>query len=195
MAILKIISHNKTKAGMKKLLAYVLDPKKTRPYLCSVSGDFAKSEVTPQAVYREFVRIRELFTKTGGRICTHGVISFAPGEVQPEEAAAFAEDFVQRIYPEQQVLTATHIDTGHIHFHFVVNCVRFTDGKMLHTSKKDLEHAKEVCNAMCRERNWSIPQKGHDAEGNAFEEGTITSWSKNKWHQMEASPQKSYLVE
>lgn len=197
MAILKIISHNKTTAGTRRLLNYVLDPKKTEPHLCAVSGDFPDEDVTPQTVYRNYARLRELFHKAspGGRICTHGTVSFAPGEVTAEQAAAFAAEFAERIYPNHQVLTATHTDTGdRIHFHFVVNDVSFVDGSMLHTSKQDLERAKQICNEMCRNRGWSVAQKGRHADGSSFAEGEVTAWNKNKWHQMAQDPEQSYLV-
>lgn len=198
MAILKIISHNKTTAGTRRLLAYVLDPKKTEPHLCAVSGDFRDEDVTAQTVYRNYARVRELYKKarSGGRICTHGTVSFAPGEVTPEQAAEFAADFVERIYPDHQVLTVTHTDTGdRVHFHFVVNGVNYLDGSMLHTCKQDLERAKQICNEMCRERGWSVARKGRHADGSTFTEGEITTWSKNKWRQMAEGPKQSYLVE
>lgn len=198
MAILKIISHNKTTAGTRRLLAYVLDSRKTAPDLCAVSGDFLDDVITAQTVYRAYVRVREHCnnTRAGGRVCTHGTVSFAPGEVTPEQAAEFAVEFVERIYPKHQVLTATHTDTGdRIHFHFVVNDVSFVDSSKLHTSKQDLERAKQICNEMCRERGLSVARKGRHADGSAFSEGEITVWDKNKWHQMAEDPNQSYLVE
>ena len=163
MAILKIISHNKTTAGTRRLLSYVLDPRKTLPELCTVSGDFRNEEITPNTVYRNYARVREQFDKqrAGGRICTHGTVSFAPGEITPEQATEFASLFVERIYPDYQVLAATHTDTwDRIHFHFVVNNTSYVDGSALHTSKHDLERAKKICNEMCRERGLSVAQKG-----------------------------------
>ena len=198
MAILKIISHNKSTAGTRRLLNYVLDPKKTDPDLCAVSGDFLDDVITAQTVYRAYARVGEQYNnaRTGGRICTHGTVSFAPGEVTAEQAAEFAAEFVERIYPEHQVLTATHTDTGdRIHFHFVVNDVSFVDGSKLHTSKKDLDRAKQICNEMCRERGWSVARKGRHADGSAFAEGEVTVWDKNEWHQMAEDPKRSYLVE
>ena len=197
MAILKIISHNRTTAGTRRLLNYVLDPSKTASHLCAVSGDFRDEEITPQTVYQNYARVRELYHKahTGGRICTHGTVSFAPGEITPEEVTAFAAEFVERIYPDHQVLTVTHTDTGdRIHFHFVVNNVSDLDGSMLHTSRQDLARAKKICNEMCWERKLSIAQKGHHADGTAFQEGDVTTWSKNKWHQLQSDPGKSYLI-
>ena len=198
MAVMKVLSHSKTTAGTRRLLAYVLGPKKTEPHLCAVTGDFRDDDVTPQTVYRNYALVRELYKKerTGSRICTHGTVSFAPGEITPEQATEFASEFVERIYPNHQVLITTHIDTGdRIHFHFVVNGTSYVDGAALHTSKHDLERAKQICNEMCRERGLSVARKGRHADGSAFAEGEVTAWSKNKWHQMAEDPKQSYLVE
>lgn len=197
MAILKIISHGKTNAGKRRVLQYVLDPKKTNPELCAVSGDFQSEEITPQTVYKSYALTRALFNKVslGGRTYTHGTIAFAPGEISPEDAAEFAEEFVTKVYPSNQVLTAVHTDAEHIHAHFVIEPVSFVDGKMLHTSKRDLDRAKQVCNEMCRERGFSMAQKGRHADGVDFEEGEVTTWSKNKYHQMAQNPGQSYLID
>ena len=197
MAILKIISHGKTNAGKRRVLQYVLDPKKAEPHFCAVSGEFQDEEITPQSVYKSFARTRALFNKAslGGRTYTHGTIAFAPGEISPEDAAEFAEELVAKVYSNNQVLTAVHTDADHIHAHFVVEPVSFCDGRMLHTSKHDLDRAKKVCNDMCRARGLSVAQKGRHADGAAFEEGEVTTWSKNKYHQMAQDPGQSYLVD
>lgn len=197
MAILKVISHGKTNAGKRRVLQYVLDPKKTEPHLCAVSGDFGDDEIIPQSVYKSFTRTRALFNKgsLGGRTYTHGTVAFAPGEISSEDAAEFAEELVSKIYPNNQVLTAVHTDAEHIHAHFIVEPVSFCDGRMLHTSKLDLERAKKICNEMCRARGLSVAQKGCHADGVVFEEGEVTTWSKNKYNQMVQNPAKSYLVD
>lgn len=197
MAILKIITHGKTNAAKRRVLQYILDPKKTEPALCAVSGEFHAEEITPQTVYKSLARTRALFNKesTGSRTYTHGTIAFAPGEISPEAAAEFAEEFVQKIYPENQVLTAVHTDADHIHAHFIVEPVSFCDGRMLHTTKHDLYRAKRICNEMCRARGLSVAQKGRHADGATFEDGEVTTWSKNKYHQMAKDPAQSYLVD
>ena len=89
----------------------------------------------------------------------------------------------------------THQDTDHVHFHFVTNTVSYLDGSMAHWSKHDLKAAKKLCNEMCQERGWQIPQKGHHHDGTAFEDGEITAWSKDKYHALIANPKQSYLVD
>ena len=197
MAIVKIISHGKTNAGTRRLLQYVLDPRKTQPELCSVLGDFSEETITPNSVYRSFAHTRDIFRKNrdGSWTYTHGTVSFPPGEITSEDAASFAAEFVERVYPAHQVLTAVHNDADHIHAHFVVEPVSYVDGSMLHTKKQDLAEAKRICNDMCRERSLSVARKGRHADGTRFEDGEITAWSKAKWHQMAQHSEDSFLID
>ena len=195
MAIVKIISNGKNMAAARKIMSYILDVKKTEPDLCGTLGDMDTGILTPKSAYQEFQRVRSLFGKDSGWTYTHGTVSWASGEITHEEAAAFAKEYLPQIYPEHQVIYAVHTDTDHIHFHFVVNPVSYLDGSMLHWSKHDLEKAKQICNEMCLQRGWQVAKKGHHYDGTAFADGEITAWSKDKWHQMEQAPEKSYLVD
>ena len=195
MAIVKIISNGKNMAAARKIMSYILDVKKTEPDLCGTLGDMDAGILTPKSAYREFQRVRSLFGKDSGRPYDQGTVSWASGEFPHEEDAAFAKDYLPQIYPEHQVIFAVHTDTDHIHFHFVVNPVSYLDGSMLHWSKHDLEKAKQICNEMCLQRGWQVAKKGHHYDGTAFADGEITAWRKDKWHQMERAPEKSYLVD
>lgn len=198
MAILKIISHGKNNRAKRQLLQYILNKEKTEENLCCVCGDYQKEHITPQDVYQEFQRIRKLFgkdKKKDSRTYTHGTISFAKGEISPEEVKEFVQEFVEKVYPNHQAVIASHTDTEHRHAHFVIEPVSFLDGTMLHTSKKDLEQAKEICNEMCRERALSVPEKGHHYDGSQFDEGEVTTWNRNKYYMMIKSPKKAYMAD
>lgn len=196
MAVLKIIAHGKKREAKRKVLQYVLDPKKTQEGLPFVTGDFQADEITSKTVFQEFQRIRKLFGKDikGSRTYLHGTLSFPPGELGPQEVRDFAVELVEQIYPNHQVLVVPHTDAAHPHAHFVVETVSFVDGTMLHTSKHDLEQAKKLCEQMCKERGLTLAQKGLHADGTPLAVGDITTWEKNKFHQIVKDPKKSYLV-
>ena len=196
MAILKIIAHGLRREAKRKVIQYVLDTKKTQENLSYVTGDFQAEQITPKTVFQEFQRVRNMFgkDKSGSRTYLHGTVSFAPGELPPEQVKDFAVELVEQMYPGHQVLIVAHTDTAHPHAHFIVETVSCDNGIMLHTSKRDLERAKKVCEQMCRDRGLSVAQKGHHANGTPFEDGEFTAWEKNKYHQLVSDPKKSYLV-
>lgn len=196
MAILKIIAHGHRREAKRKVVQYVLDKKKTQEDLSYVTGDFQAERITPRTVFNEFQRVRQLFQKDkkGSRTYLHGTVSFAPGELLPDQVKEFAVELMEQIYPGHQVLVVAHTDTAHPHAHFVVETVSCDNGTMLHTSKHDLERAKKICEKMCQERGLSVAQKGHHADGTPFDDGEFTAWEKNKYHQMVKDPKRSYLV-
>ena len=196
MAILKIIAHGHRREAKRKVVQYVLDKKKTQEDLSYVTGDFQAEQITPKTVFSEFQRVRQLFQKDnkGSRTYLHGTVSFAPGELPPDQVKDFAVELMEQIYPGHQVLVVAHTDTAHPHAHFVVETVSCDNGTMLHTSKHDLERAKKICERMCQERGLSVAQKGHHADGTPFDDGEFTAWEKNKYHRMVKDPKKSYLV-
>lgn len=198
MAIVKLLSHGKSMAGVRNVLSYILDTKKTESELCGTQGDMSLEVISPKVVYQEFLRVRKLFGKDksrSSRTYTHGTVSWAAGEVTPEDALLFAREYLSKIYPSHQVVFAVHQDTDHTHFHFVVNPVSFLDGSMLHWSKYDLEKAKRICNEMCLQRGWQVAQKGHHHDGSEFVRGEFTVWDKNKYQELMRNPAKSYLVD
>lgn len=172
MAILKVIAHGVRREAKRKVLQYVLDPQKTQEGLCCVTGDFGAEQITPKTVFQEFQRTRKLFgkDKKGSRTYLHGTVSFAPGELPPEQVTEFAAELVEQIYPGHQVLVTAHTDTAHPHAHFVVETVSYDNGTMLHTSKHDLERAKKLCEKMCIERGLVTT---YDIDGDGIEQKLI----------------------
>lgn len=76
------------------------------------------------------------------------------------------------------MLVATHLDKAHhLHNHFVVNSVSFTDGLRYHRTKQDYRDMREVSDRLCREYGLSViehPKQRkakHYAEWRAEQEG------------------------
>ena len=83
---------------------------------------------TAQSALSEMLLTKERFRKTDGRQYYHFVQSFAEtDDLTPQEAHAIALELAQREFPNFEVLVATHIDTGHLHSHLIVNSVSFQD--------------------------------------------------------------------
>lgn len=66
------------------------------------------------------------------RTCYHGYQSFDPKEknLTPEEVHQIGLELVKRLYPNFQVVVATHVDRGHLHNHFVINAVDMSGRKL-----------------------------------------------------------------
>ena len=80
----------------------------------------------------------------------HFVQSFsAEDNVTPQEVNAIGLEFAQRQFPGFEVVIATHVDTGHLHNHMVVNSVSHKDGHKLHQSPGDLLARRKVNDEIC----------------------------------------------
>ena len=188
MAIIKAVNgNNKTKAGLKGVIKYVLQETKTSQTLVSGVGDFLTDDtvLNCENTYKEFQRIKKMFSKDTGRKYMHVVMSFAPHEGTPEQIHRLGVEFAEKVWPDHQVLVVTHTDREHLHNHFVINSVSYIDGNKLHWKKEDLQKAKEYCVELCKREGLHIAKKGEHVDGTPFQKGDITVWSKNLYHLLE----------
>ena len=51
---------------------------------------------------------------------------------------------------------ATHLNTGHVHNHFVLNSVSFLDGKRYYDNRASYGRMREVSDALCRQNRLSV---------------------------------------
>ncbi|WP_417044349.1 relaxase/mobilization nuclease domain-containing protein [Dysosmobacter sp.] len=118
---------------------------------------------TAKSVCSEMQLTKERFHKTDGRQYYHFMQSFEKqDDLSPQEVHAMGLELAQREFPNFEVLVATHVDTGHLHNHLVVNNVSFQDGKKIHQSAADLQAHRIANHEICAAHHLEIlppPQK------------------------------------
>ena len=121
--------------------------------------------------YNEMIAVKRRFGERGKNIAYHGFQSFAPGEVTPEEAHSIGKETARRMWGSQyQVVVTTHLNTGKIHNHFVLNSVSFKTGKKFRNGIGDRFELRKISDAICAERNKSVIQ------GNKFYSNKKAYW-------------------
>lgn len=148
----------KTHASMRRLINYITNPEKTREHL--IKG----VNCSPQNAYEEFVLNKQIWNKTENghhRMVFHFVQSFAKDDnVTPEMASEIAEKLLQHeLFKGFQAIYATHLDTDHIHTHFVIDTCNKETGKQWNISTADEQRIKDYSDQLCREYHLSICQK------------------------------------
>lgn len=117
------------------VLHYAARPQKVTRYdetTAFVTGVACSAE----NAYREMQSIKQQFGKTGGILAIHAYQSFKPGEVTPQECHEIGVNLARHLWGSRyQVLVTTHLDKDHLHNHFVVNSVSYTDGRKFDCSK------------------------------------------------------------
>ena len=110
-----------------------------------------------QQAYEYMMRTKRRFHESGKIVGYHGYQSFAAGEVTPEEAHQIGIETAKRMWGGQyEVVVTTHLNTGHLHNHFVANSTSFVTGKKFRNQIKDHKRFREISNAVCQEHNKSV---------------------------------------
>lgn len=161
-----------------------------------IIGPYEPDIITYDGVYQSFLEEKRIWGKDSGRMYAHNIISWHEDEpITPEQALEFGKKFAEQWFAGFQSLVGVHIDRNHVHCHIVTNSVSFMDGHKLHNTKKDLQRMKDFTNRMCVERGLSVAQKGRDFHGNELEQGTVSAWSKDKYHLMQNEAKDSFVVD
>ena len=181
---------------MRNCIEYVTRVDKTRGELVEVIGPYEPDVITYNKVYQSFLEEKRIWGKDSGRMYAHNIISWHEDEtITPEQALEFGKKFAEQWFAGFQSLVGVHIDRNHVHCHIVTNSVSFIDGHKLHNTKKDLQRMKDFTNQMCVERGLSVAQKGRDFHGNELEQGTVSAWSKDKYHLMQNESKNSFVAD
>ena len=110
-----------------------------------------------QRAYEYMMRTKRRFHESGKIVGYHGYQSFAAGEVTPEEAHQIGLETAKRMWGGQyEVVVTTHLNTGHLHNHFVANSTSFVTGKKFRNQIKDHKRFREISDAVCLEHNKSV---------------------------------------
>ena len=161
-----------------QVLHYTADEMKTEKQLF-VSGVNCDSD--PLLAGKQFMRTKDHYRKTGGIMCFHAIQSFRCGEGTPEVAHKVGIELAKRMWGDRfEVVVSTHLNTGSLHNHFVINSVSFADGLRYYDQKATYAKVRETSDQICREYGLSVienPQRDQSRplwEIKAEEEGRIT---------------------
>jgi len=103
-----------------------------------------------QSAYDEMMTTKRRYGKTDGRMFYQFVQSFSPEEdVTPEEVHVIGLELAQWLFPDFEVVVATHVDANHLHSHLIVNSVSWKDGRKLHQNAADLQRQRQISDELC----------------------------------------------
>ena len=111
--------------ALADVLSYAKDEEKTeREYF--VEG----INFNPTTARDQFVSVKQAYGKEDGIQAYHGYLSFKEQNITPELAQKIGMEFANEVWGKRfQVVVTTHLNTKHLHCHYVINSVSFKDGK------------------------------------------------------------------
>lgn len=104
-------------------------------------------------------------SKMNGIQAYHGYLSFKDEpNITPELAQQIGTEFAKRVWGDRfQVVVTTHLNTKHLHCHFVVNSVSFVDGKRMQNNEKHWRYFRHIADELCRQHQLDVienPKRG-----------------------------------
>ena len=149
--VIKTLSEDEL-ADIADVLEYADDEVKTEKHMFTTgincTREFAKEE---------FSITKSQFGKQGGIVAIHGYQSFEEENITPEEAHDIGVQLAKELWGDSfQVIVATHLNTDHVHNHFVINSVSFRDGKRFHMCTDRYLEMRAVSDRLCKEHNLSV---------------------------------------
>ena len=119
-------------------------------------------ECDPETAEEEFMLSKQEYHNSKWSIRKNEVIayqirqSFKPGEITPEKAHKLGIQFAKEMWGDDyQIVITTHLNTNHVHNHFVVNSVSFTNGKKYNYSNSEMARLRSTNDLICEEHNIS----------------------------------------
>ena len=107
--------------------------------------------------FKRMTETKKEYDKTGGILGYHIIQSFAPGEGTPESIHELGKEFARRAFGDRfEVVVATHLNTGCLHNHYVLNSVSFMDGKKYYDNNQSYARLREISDELCREYELSV---------------------------------------
>lgn len=107
--------------------------------------------------FKRMTETKKEYDKTGGILGYHIIQSFAPGEGTPESIHELGKEFARRAFGDRfEVVVATHLNTGCLHNHYVLNSVSFMDGKKYYDNNDSYARLRQISDALCREYGLSV---------------------------------------
>ena len=154
MPYIKVISIKNSVAGC---LNYIANPDKTeeRTLLTGIntSDDLNEAlqdfKLTYEVCSHKSFTAKPLEGKSPVK-AFHLVQSFAASECSVETAHRIGVEWVQKAFgADYQVVVTTHVDTEHIHNHFLL-CPYDLNGKKFNSNKASLDRVRKISDAICR---------------------------------------------
>ena len=117
---------------------------------------------SPPDIAMEFEMVRMGFDQDKGIIAHHYYQSFDKNDdVTPDLAHQIGVELAKRMFPNFQVVVATHIDRDHVHNHIIVNSVNLETGQKWYSDKRSLSDIRSESDKLCLENGLSVITKNN----------------------------------
>lgn len=131
--------------ALKDVLSYAKDEEKTEQEFY-VEG----INCNPSTARDQFISVKQAYGKEDGIQAYHGYLSFKEQNISPSLAQKIGMEFAKEVWGDRfQVVVTTHLNTKHLHCHYVINSISFKDGKRLWGNEKAWFKFRLIADKIC----------------------------------------------
>ena len=163
--------NNYSKHGMdefdsiRQVMTYATNPDKTEKQFYTTG---INCEIKGAVKQMQFVKT--FYGKENGILAFHAYQSFTEGEVTPKIAHEIGVKLAEEMWGDRfQVVVSTHLNTQHLHNHFVINSVSFKDGKKYYSNLENTALLRKTSDEICEEYGLSVLKEKTCKSGINFE--------------------------
>lgn len=126
---------------------------------------------------------KRLFNKTKGILGFHGYQSFKEGEITPELAHEIGVKLANEMWGDRfEVVVSTHLNTKHLHNHFIVNSVSFVDGMKFYSNRSSTARLREISDDLCKEYGLSVLDEKPTSKGRIYFPYYLKNTNRNNYY-------------
>lgn len=158
------------KDSVERVLNYAANPEKTVDSDLINAINYAENEAktenrcyvtgvncNAETAFEEMKAVQERFGKTSGNVAYHAYQSFKTGEITPELCHKIGIELAKKMWGnDYQVLVATHLNTGTLHNHFVINSVNMWSGKKFDCNEGAYWKLRALSDELCTEHRLTV---------------------------------------
>ena len=151
--------------SIRQVMTYATNPDKTEKQFYTTG---INCEVKDSVKQMQLVKM--IYGKENGILAFHAYQSFNEGEVTPEIAHEIGVKLANEMWGDRfQVVVSTHLNTEHLHNHFVINSVSFKDGKKYYSNLTNTALLRKTSDEICEEYGLSVLREKTCKSGINFE--------------------------
>ena len=153
-----------------ELLDYTTNPDKTEKQFFITGINCELDTAVKQMAQTKKKFNKDKYSKNNKIVAFHGYQSFAEGEVTPEAAHEIGVKLAEEMWGDRfQVVVSTHLNTKHLHNHFVINSVSFKDGYKYYSNFENTVLLRKTSDELCEEYGLSVLEEKKCKSGINFE--------------------------
>lgn len=172
--------------SIRQVMTYTTNPDKTEKQFYTTGINCEVKDAVKQMQF-----VKTIYGKENGILAFHAYQSFNEGEVTPGIAHEIGVKLANEMWGD---VVSIHLNTQHLHNHFVINSVSFKDGKKYYSNLTNTALLRKTLDEICEEYGLSVLKEKTCKSGIDFENFYKKSMKESEYYKF-AKENIDYVIE